>query len=138
MPFSSDTLVPLTSAAKTVEVGSCFGTAEAVPFPKSLRLRSAWTGWFPIHKIKVRSRGRERPRYTRNQSPHLPARRQRYLRAAAGASAVHALVATAASAAALARTQGPERHHAAGLQHRREHPSAATLQEKTSCVILTV
>jgi hypothetical protein len=34
MPFSSDTLVPLTSAAKTVEVGSCFGTAEAVPFPK--------------------------------------------------------------------------------------------------------
>src|ERR1039457_3204732 len=54
---------------------------------------------------------------------HLPARRRRYLRAAAGASAVHALVATAASAAALARTQRPERCHAAGLQHRREHPS---------------
>src|ERR1019366_2366367 len=46
-------------------------------------------------KIKVKSRGQECPRHTRNPSPHLPARRRRYLRAAAGASAAHALVATA-------------------------------------------
>lgn len=35
---------------KPSKFGSCCGTAEAVPFPESLRFRSAGTGWFPIHK----------------------------------------------------------------------------------------
>src|SRR5271157_6053771 len=56
-------------------------------------------------KIKVKGRGQECPRYTRNLSPHLPARRRRYshlparrrryLRTPAGTAAAHALVATA-------------------------------------------
>src|SRR5271157_195715 len=46
-------------------------------------------------KIKVKGRGQECPRYTRNPSPHLPARRRRYLRTAASTAAAHALVATA-------------------------------------------
>src|ERR1019366_9266803 len=62
-------------------------------------------------KIKVKSRGQECPRHTRNPSPHLPARRRRYLRAPAGTPAAHALVAASPS---VSRFSTPRMRHSTG------------------------